>query len=99
MSLEVLKRIKAAGLTLNAQKSVFAVAELDFLGFHIGRGLVQPREKKITAFLSFDRPCNRKQLQQLLGLAGYYHRFLPNFSHTTAVLSNLLKKTCQFYVV
>jgi hypothetical protein len=93
---EVLKRIKAAGLTLNLQKSVFAVAELDFLGFHVGRGLVQPREKKVAAFLSFDRPANRKQLQQFLGLAGYYRRFLPNFSHTTAVLSNLLRKTVNF---
>ena len=63
---EVLKRIKAAGLTLNTQKLVFAVAELDFLCFHIGRGVVQPREKKIAALLNFDRPCNRKQM----GLSG-----------------------------
>ena len=93
---EVLKRVREAGLTLNKNKCVFAVAELDYLGFHIGRGRVQPREKKIAAFLQHERPINRKQLQQFLGLAGYYRRFLPNFSHTTAVLSDLLKKGVKF---
>jgi hypothetical protein len=93
---EVLQRIKDAGLTLNLNKSVFAVAELDYLGHRIGRGKIQPLEKKISALLQYDRPKNRKQLQSYLGLAGYYRKFLPNFSHTTAVLSNLLRKDVQF---
>ena len=93
---EVLKQVRDAGLTLNRAKCVFAVAELDYLGFHIGRCRVQPREKKIAAFLQHERPSDRKQLQQFLGLAGYYRRFLPNFSHTTAVLSNLLRKNTKF---
>jgi hypothetical protein len=93
---EVLQRIEDAGLTLNLNKSVFAVAELDYLGHRIGRGKIQPLEKKISALLQYDRPKNRKQLQSYLGLAGYYRKFLPNFSHTTAVLSNLLRKDVKF---
>src|SRR5664279_1626082 len=92
----VLERVRRAGLTLNISKSVFAAAEVDYLGFHIGRGRVQPREKKIAALLQFNRPLDRKQLQQFLGLAGYYRRFSPNFSHMSAVLSNLLRKDVRF---
>jgi hypothetical protein len=29
-------------------------------------------------------------------LAGYYRRHLPNYSHTSAVLSNLLRKDVEF---
>jgi RNase H-like domain found in reverse transcriptase/Reverse transcriptase (RNA-dependent DNA polymerase)/Integrase zinc binding domain/Integrase core domain/SCAN domain len=93
---EVLRRIKNAGLTLNLSKSVFAVAELDFLGYHIGCNRVQPREKKIAALLQYNRPIDRKTLQQFLGLAGYYRKFLPNFSHMSAVLSSLLRKNAEF---
>ena len=93
---EVLSRIKHAGLTLNLSKSAFAVAELDFLGYHIGCNRVQPREKKIAALLQYKRPVDRKSLQQFLGLAGYYRRFLPNFSHMSAVLSSLLRKNVEF---
>jgi transposase InsO family protein len=94
--IEVLQRVKTAGLTLNLSKSVFAVAELDYLGHRIGRGQIRPLEKKISALLQYDRPKNRKQLLSFLGLAGYYRRHLPNFSHTSAVLSNLLRKDVKF---
>jgi hypothetical protein len=82
---EVLSRIKSAGLTLNLSTSVFAVAELDFSGYQFGCNRVQPREKKIAALLQYNRPVDRKTLPQFLGLAGYYRRFLPNFSHMSAV--------------
>ena len=93
---EVLRRIRNAGLTLNLSKCVFAVAELDYLGHQIGCNRVQPREQKIAALLQYGRPVDRKSLQSFLGLAGYYRRFLPNFSHMSAVLSNLLKKNVKF---
>ena len=93
---EVLRRVRNAGLTLNLSKCVFAVAELDYLGHQIGCNRVQPREQKIAALLQYGRPVDRKSLQSFLGLAGYYRRFLPNFSHMSAVLSNLLKKNVKF---
>jgi RNase H-like domain found in reverse transcriptase/Reverse transcriptase (RNA-dependent DNA polymerase) len=93
---EVLRRIRNAGLTLNLSKCVFAVAELDYLGHRIGCNRIQPREQKIAALLQYGRPVDRKSLQSFLGLAEYYRRFLPNFSHMSAVLSNLLKKNVKF---
>jgi len=92
----VMSRIRAANLTLSPSKCCFAVAEVDYLGHHVGLGRVQPRAKKVQAVLDFPAPTNRKQLQQFLGLAGYYRKFVPHFVHISAALSDLLKKGTKF---
>jgi len=68
----VLSCIRAPNLTLSPSKCCFAVAEVDYLGYHVGLGRVQPRARKVQAVLDFPAPTNRRQLQQFLGLAGYY---------------------------
>jgi len=50
----------------------------------------------VEALLSFPRPENRKQLQSFLGLAGYYRKFAPHFTHLMAILSDLLKNNVRF---
>jgi len=92
----VLSRIRAANLTLSPSNCCFAVAEVDYLGHHVGLGRVQPRAKKVQAVLDFPAPTNRRQLQQFLGLAGYYRKFVPHFSHISAALSDLLKEGTKF---
>jgi len=92
----VLSRVRAANLTLSPSKCCFAVAEVDYLGHNVGLGRVQPRAKKVHAVLDFPAPTNRRQLQQFLGLAGYYRKFVPHFAHISAALSDLLKKGTKF---
>ena len=74
----------------------FAIAEVDYLGHHVGLEHVQPRAKKVEALLSYPTPVNRKQLQSFLGLAGYYRKFVPHYAHIAAALSDLLKKGTRF---
>lgn len=93
---KVFQRIKDAGLTLNSGKCVFGVAEVDYLGHHIGLGKVQPRENKVIALLNYSRPTNKKQLQAFLGLAGFYRKYIPHYSHITAILTDLLKQGAKF---
>jgi len=92
----VFMRIREAGLTLNMKKCEFAVAELDYLGHHVGLGKVQPRQQKVEALLKFPRPTNRKQLQSFLGLASYYRKYIPHFANLSAVLSDMLRKGTKF---
>jgi len=87
----VLTRIRAANLTLSPSKCCFAVAEVNYLGHHVGLG-----PKKVQAVLDFPAPTNRRQLQQFLGLAGYSRKFVPHFAHISAALSDLLKKGTKF---
>ena len=92
----VLTRVREAYLTLSPKKCHFAVAEVDYLGHHVGLGRVQPRAQKVQALLSFPAPTTRRQLQQFLGLAGYYRKFVPHFAQITSCLSDLLKKGTKF---
>jgi hypothetical protein len=93
---QVLTRVKDANLTLNVKKCVFADAEVDFLGHHVGRGVVAPRSQKVEVMLNFPRPTTKKQLQSLQGLASYYRRYLPHFADLAAPWSELLKKGVKF---
>jgi len=93
---KVLQRVQDAHLTLNVKKCVFANAEVDFLGHHVGRGIMSPRSQKVEVMLNFPRPNNKKQLQSLHGLASYYRRYIPHFAELAAPWNELLKKGIKF---
>ncbi|KAK5925315.1 hypothetical protein CgunFtcFv8_017849 [Champsocephalus gunnari] len=84
----VLDRLYSAGLTINPSKCVFAAAETEYLGHIIGRGVIRPRVSKIQAIESCPVPQTRKQLRSFLGMAGFYHRFVPQFSARAALLTD-----------
>ena len=47
---------------------------------------------KIKAIKEWTKPVNISKLRGFLGLTGYYRRFIKNYAHITATLTNLLKK-------
>ena len=67
-----------------------------YLGHVITRDGVRPDPKKVDAVVNFPRPKNCKNIKQLLGLAGYYRRFVPNFASIVKPLTTLLKKSIDF---
>lgn len=85
---EVLDRLRAAGLTVNPAKCVIAKEETEYLGFTIGGGMVKPQVSKIHAIESCPLPQTRKQLSSFQGMAGFYHRFISNFSARAATLTD-----------
>ena len=93
---QVFERVREANLTLNLRKCEFANAKLDFLGHSLSLNTVQPRQQKVNALLSFPPPKNKKQVQSLLGLAGYYRKFLPHYADLTLPLTKLLKNNVPF---
>jgi hypothetical protein len=44
----------------------------------------------------WEQPCNVIDIRSFLGLAGYYRRFIENFSKIAKPMTNLLKKTNEF---
>src|SRR6218665_3550076 len=92
----VFARVQLANLTLNIRKCEFANATLDFLGHTLSLNTVRPRKQRVDALLNFPTPTNWKQVQSLLGLAGYYGKFLPHCADITLPLTKLLKKNTQF---
>ena len=65
---------------------------MDYLGHKISKEGVQVDPSKIKAIMEWPKPDNISKLRGFLGLTGYYRRFVKNYTHKTAPLTNLLKK-------
>jgi hypothetical protein len=51
---------------------------------------------KIEAVKDWEQPRNVTEVRSFWGLAGYYRRFIENFSKIARPMTNLLKKTKEF---
>ncbi len=85
-------KVRVAGLTANPRKCAIGRVEVRYLGFHLGHGQVRPQIDKTAAVAACPSPKTKKEVRQFLGLAGYYRRFVPNFSDLTSPLTDLTKK-------
>ncbi len=89
---EVLRALREAGITANPKKCAIGRVEVRYLGFHLGHGQVRPQINKTAAIATCPRPKTKKEVREFLGLAGYYRRFIPNYSDLTSQLTDLTKK-------
>ncbi|GBM26626.1 Retrovirus-related Pol polyprotein from transposon 17.6 [Araneus ventricosus] len=87
---EVCKRLKNSGMTLNAKKGIFSQTSIKFLGHIIDGQGIHPDPDKIAAIENYQPPTNKKELKQLLGLANYLARFVPNYSDILFPLTSML---------
>ena len=69
---EVLRRLRDAGLKVNATKSFFCTHEIDYLSYIPTRGGIRPQQKKVQAILTINRPNTVKELRHFLGMVQYY---------------------------
>ena len=83
----VFARLKEANLRLNVAKCIFAVEELDFLGYTINSSGIRPTISKVEAVLNYPKPSTVMQLRRFLGMVHFYHRNLPNTATEQAPLN------------
>ncbi len=76
---EVLKRIREAGLRLNAEKCNFGVSEVDYFRYRITEGKRTIKEDKAKVLMNYPDPETPKALKAFLGLAGFFRDLVPNF--------------------
>jgi hypothetical protein len=93
---EVLGRMRKHNLKLQPDKCEFLRKEVTYLGHVITKDGVKPDDKKIEAVRNFPVPTCTRTLKSFLGLAGYYRRFLPNFSKIAKPLTELLRKNTPY---
>ena len=56
--------------------------------------LVNP--EKVEAVMSWERPKSVFEIRNLLGLPGYYRRFIEDFSRLAAPMTRLTRKEVKF---
>ena len=78
------------------KKCTFGVDKVVFLGFVVSSKGVHVDESKIKAIKTWPQPTNLQQVRSFLGLVGFYHRFVKDFSTIAAPLHALSKKNAPF---
>ena len=70
--------------------------EILFVGHIVGKDGIKPNPELIGSVKEWKIPQTTRQVQQFLGLANYYRRFIRNFSDIASPLSQLTKKDIPF---
>src|SRR5258708_4929797 len=70
--------------------------EISFLGHFINSHGIKMEPSKVDAVLKWPQPKNLHDIRSFLGLAGYYRRFVKDFSKIAAPLTDLLHKNTPF---
>ncbi|GJP84906.1 hypothetical protein CLOP_g14952, partial [Closterium sp. NIES-67] len=90
---EILRRER---FYVKLSKSDFALEKVQFLGHIVSAPGVHVDPKKIKVVRTWKTPENVKELQQFLGFANYYNRFVPQYAKIATPLTNLLKKNTPY---
>jgi hypothetical protein len=90
-----LERLEKAGFKANVRK-LFAVKELEYLGFWLTRTGIQPQSKKVVANSRLTPPKMMKQFRRFLGMVNFYRDMWKGCSHVLAPLTELASKKKLF---
>ncbi len=92
---EVLRRIRDAGLKVNAAKLTFCALDIEYLGYVLTRDSIKPWSKKVQAILAIKPPTGVKQLRHFLGMVQYYCDLWARWSDMLASLTSLVGECGQ----
>ncbi|KAK8589896.1 hypothetical protein V6N12_024286 [Hibiscus sabdariffa] len=93
---KVLTRCEESNLVLNWEKCHFMVDEGIVLGHRISSRGMEVDRVKIDVISKLPPPTTVKGIRSFLGHAGFYRRFIENFSKITKPLCSLLEQGRKF---
>ena len=93
---QVFDRIRGAGLKLQPAKCVLCTHEVTFLGHIVSAAGITTDPSKTDKVTSWPTPTTKREVQQFLGLANYYRRFIKHFASIAKPLHRLTEKTASF---
>jgi hypothetical protein len=72
------------------------VREIKFLGHTISQDGISVDPEKVQEVMDWKPPTTVRQIHSFLGLAGYYQRFISDFSRIAKPMTELLKKGVKY---
>ncbi|XP_021979251.1 uncharacterized protein LOC110875362, partial [Helianthus annuus] len=92
----ILKLLKEEKLYAKFSKCEFWTREVQFLGHVVNEKGIQVDPTKIEVVKNWEAPRNPTEIRHFLGLAGYYRRFIQDFSKIEMPLTTLTQKNTPF---
>ncbi|WVZ98904.1 hypothetical protein U9M48_044274 [Paspalum notatum var. saurae] len=92
----VLARLREHKLYAKFSKCAFWLKEVGFLGHVLLEKGVAADPSKVEAVLNWKQPESVTGIRSFLGLAGYYRRFIKDFSKIAKPMTSLTKKNVKF---
>lgn len=93
---DVFECLRKANLKLKPKKCTLFQTEVAYLGHRVSKAGISCDPKKISAVQDWPIPTNVTEVRSFLGTAGYYRKFIPNFSTIASPLSQLTRKNKRF---
>ncbi|GJW88129.1 putative reverse transcriptase domain-containing protein [Tanacetum coccineum] len=92
----VLELLRKEKLYAKFSKYEFWLQEVHFLGHIVNQNGIHVDPSKIEAVKNWKTPTTPSEIRSFLGLAGYYRRFIANFSKIAKPLTSLTQKNKKY---
>ena len=89
----VFSHLKEFHLKIKPKKSYFFQTSITFLGHILSAKGVLPNPEKVAKVKDWSVPKISKEVHSFVGLASYYHQFIPNFAKWAGPLHSLIVLT------
>jgi len=92
----VLTRLREHQLYAKFSKCEFWLKKVHFLGHIMSEEGIAVDLSKVQEVMDWKAPTSASKVRSFLGLAGYYRRFIPDFSKIAKPMTSLLQKDHKF---
>ncbi|GJS85319.1 reverse transcriptase domain-containing protein [Tanacetum coccineum] len=93
---KMLQRYEDTNLRLNWEKGHFMVKEGIVLGYKISKNGIEVDKAKVDVIAKLPHPTTVKGVRSFLSHAGFYRRFIKDFSKISRPMTHLLEKNTLF---
>jgi hypothetical protein len=93
---DVFDVLRVVRLFANLDKCIFCTQHVSFIGYVVTPQGIEVDSSKITAIQEWPTPMSVTQIRSFHGLAGFYRKFVHDFSSIAAPLHELTKRDLPF---
>eukprot|EP01135_Chromosphaera_perkinsii_P007784 Nk52_evm1s997 gene=Nk52_evmTU1s997 len=92
----VFQRLDDLNLSVALYKCQFGLPKLNYLGYTISEKGLSMNDNKLDLIQNMPIAKDRRGVRRILGVAGFYRRFVQHYSTITAPIADLLKEDQPF---